>query len=524
MKLIRKLAALAIIACILLTPGLSCADETEGSSIRIYTEEEQEALARRFSAVPYAKTLKALPYDAPVMVQRFGADPFALVYDGRVYLYMTADILERKADGTVKDNTYSRICTLNVLSSSDLINWTDHGWVRAAGTGGAARWGGNSWAPAVACKEIDGKMKFFLYFANGGNGIGVLQSDSPTGPFTDPLGKALISRQTPNCANVTWLFDPAVFVDEDGSAYIYFGGGIPQGKEAAPGTARVAKLGDDMISLDGEPVVLDVPYLFEDSGINRIGDTYYYSYCTNWQVSASARKQYGFDNAQIVYMTGDDPMGPFTPGGVILKNPGAYYGCYGNNHHCIFQFRDEWYIAYHTQMLEQPLGISGGYRSTSISRITVNEDGSIPTLQNVKRDSLEQVGAFDPYQRTNAATMSTAAGVSTRPVDAMNPCGEMMLCDIGPGEWVALRGVDFAESASTFTAVIEQKAGCAGGIEIKLDKLNGPVVGYLTWDAPETDVAVTLTARLTAECQGVHNLLFVFDGEGYDIRSWQFGK
>ena len=57
-----------------------------------------------------------------------------------------------------------------------------------------------------------------------------MTSDSPTGPFEDPLGEALINNHTPNCADVIWIFDPAVLVDDDGRAYLYFGGGVPEGQ------------------------------------------------------------------------------------------------------------------------------------------------------------------------------------------------------------------------------------------------------------------------------------------------------
>ena len=120
-----------------------------------------------------------------------------------------------------------------------------------------------------------------------GAGIGVLTADSPTGPWTDPIGKGLITRQVPNCANVLWLFDPAVLVDDDGTGYLYFGGGVPEGKAADPGNARVVKLGDDMISLAGDPVKVNAPYLFEDSGIHKYKDKYYYTYCSNWNVDAA---------------------------------------------------------------------------------------------------------------------------------------------------------------------------------------------------------------------------------------------
>ena len=103
----------------------------------------------------------------------------------------------------------------------------------------------------MAAKEIDGRKQYFVYFANGGNGIGVLRGDSPTGPFTDPLGHALVSRATPGCADVTWLFDPAVLVDEDGSAYLYFGGGIPSGREADP---CAVEAGRDMIAPAIQPL------------------------------------------------------------------------------------------------------------------------------------------------------------------------------------------------------------------------------------------------------------------------------
>lgn len=509
-----------LLRCLTLILALLAVCPAATAEARRYTALEADALSSRFAALTPAPTLKAIGYDAPVMTQRLGADPWALVDGDRVYLYMTADVVERGADGAAKQNSYSKINRLNVVSSSDLINWTDHGSIAAAGYTGAAKWGGNSWAPAVAAKEIDGRKQYFVYFANGGNGIGVLRGDSPTGPFTDPLGHALVSRATPGCADVTWLFDPAVLVDEDGSAYLYFGGGIPSGREADPGTARVVRLGDDMISLAGDPQPLAVPYLFEDSGINRIGDTYYYSYCTNWSVSPAARRSYGFDSAQIVYMTSSSPMGPFTPGGVVLKNPGSYYGCYGNNHHCIFSFRGEWYIAYHTQLLEKPMGISGGYRATSVSRITVREDGSIPTLQVIRRDSLPQAGCFDPYTTVSAATMATMGGVTTVPAEEGVSCGDMVLSGIHDGSWVALRGVDFGAGASSFTATIRTRA-CAGAIQLRLDSLSGDIIGYLDWDG-SCEGTQTLTACLTGAVEGVHDLVMVFAGEGYQAESWRF--
>lgn len=502
-------------------------ENAKTEDVAMKSQELEEKWKEAFETLTLADTLKSIGYNAPVMTQRLGADPYAIVYEGRVYLYMTGDVIEYEADGvTSKSNSFSKINKLCVISSDDLTNWTDHGTIYAAGSDGAAKWGNNAWAPAVAYKEIDGKMKFFIYFANGGNGIGVLESDSPVGPFTDPLGKALISRATPNCSNVNWLFDPAVLVDEDGSAYLYFGGGVPEGKEENPGTGRVVKLGEDMISLACEPVTMDTPYLFEDSGINKINGTYYYSYCSNWNVSAEGTKKYGFSNAQIVYMTSDNPMGPFTMGGVVLKNPGTYFGCYGNNHHCMFEFNGEWYIAYHTQILEQPLGVSGGYRCTHIAKLSINEDGSISTVPSADRYSLKQTKYLNPYERVEAETMATMGGVSTTQegmVSKTYGSGNMALTEIASGAWVALYGVDFGENGATkFMAAIKAQEGQNGALQIRLDSLQGEIVGYLEIGAKTEKAYHEITTELLKNVTGVHKLVFVFYGEGYQIDYWKF--
>ncbi|KHF34464.1 Arabinoxylan arabinofuranohydrolase precursor [Paenibacillus sp. P1XP2] len=133
----------------------------------------------------------------PLVAHKFGADPYVLVFNGRVYLYNTDDVLEYDEQGEVKENSYSTINRISVISSDDLANWTDHGVIQVAGPEGAAKWATQSWAPAAAHKRIDGKDRFFLYFANNASGIGVLTSDSPTGPWVDPIGRPLIARDTP---------------------------------------------------------------------------------------------------------------------------------------------------------------------------------------------------------------------------------------------------------------------------------------------------------------------------------------
>ncbi len=509
-------------------PVFSVAEED--GAVRVAEEGTQEETemtdwAEKFTGIQLQKAYKPVMDHNPVMTQRFGADPYALVYDGRVYLYMTGDHLTYDASGALTDNNYGDIRTINVISSADLVNWTDHGSVYAASEQGAAKWGGNSWAPAAAYKNIDGKDRFFLYFANSGNGIAVLTADSPVGPFTDPIGKALISRQTPTCGEVTWLFDPAVLMDEDGSAYIYFGGGVPSPEKAAdPGTARVAKLGADMISLDGDPVPIEnVKYLFEDSGINRMGDTYYYSYCSNFSMTEEARKELGFSDGEIVIMKSDSPMGPFETVRGVLRNPGSFFGRGGNNHHCIFCFEGTWYIAYHARLLEEAMDLTGGYRSTNIDLLRFDAEG-VPAASAGTKSGVEQVGHLDPFAVTPAVTMATGAGVDTRPYgEIAETCGsgDMALTGIGDGSWTCVIGADFGEGASsvTFEAVGEGR----GAIRISQDTPTGKVLGIIPVEAPGKE-AKKITGSLDESISGVHNLFFTFVGEGYELLSWQFAR
>ena len=456
----------------------------------------------------------------PVMVQRFGADPWAMVYKDRVYLYMTGDDPAVQEGEKPRVNDYSNIVTLRVLSSGDLVNWTDHGSVRAAGANGAARWARNSWAPCAAWKNISGQDKFFLYFANSGGGIGVLTADSPTGPFADPLGKALISRNTPACAGVTWLFDPAVMVDEDGSAYLYFGGGIPAEKAEDPGTARMVKLGDDMVSLDGDPIPFNPPWLFEDSGINRFGDIYVYSYCTNFNVPAAGSRQ-GFSGGEIVYMTAENPLGPYTYAGRILKNPGSFFGVGGNNHHCMFSFRGKWYITYHAATLDKAMGWNAGYRSTFIDHLALSEEG-LPLPSRGTYAGVEQQQAFDPYTVVPGSTAVTMAGVTTELAheeDRKYGTGSMAAVSMAPGGWIAVAGVDFGNQGASAVR-ITARSETPGSIEVMSGSADGIHIATLDVEACEEDTEIR--AEIQGPLTGKHDLYFRFTESSMQLIEWQF--
>lgn len=473
-------------------------------------------LSSYFAGVNLTKGYKAQSDHNPLFTQRFGADPCAMVYDDEVYIYMTNDVLEYK-NGALIENSYSQINTINCVSSKDMVNWTDHGTMKVAGRRqnlGPANWASCSWAPTACHAKINGKEKFFLYFANNGSGIGVVTSDCPWGPWTDPIGKELVSRNTPTCSSVTWLFDPAVLVDDDGTGYIYFGGGVPSGKQADPGTARVAKLGKDFISIDGTPAQINPPYLFEDAGINKIGGKYVYSYCSNWNCTGNP-----MSNAEICYMTATNPMGTFKYSGVAYANQGAFLSGQngGNNHHSMFKFKDKWYMTYHARLLQNAMNICPGnnlnYRSTHVDYVNVNESNGTITKSKGSVAGVAQVGSLNPYERQEAETMAWMGGVDTEYGGS-----NMLVTKIDKGDWIGVAGVDFGTGASVFTARVSSRAKQC--IKLCIGKNTGDVIGYL--EVPNTNGQLQdVTAKLNTSVSGKHDLFFIFSGE-FQFDSWQF--
>jgi len=460
--------------------------------------------AADFNGINLTKGYKDTKNHNPIITQKYSADPGVMVYNDRVYVYSTHDGLPQK--NIPAKNVYSKITELNIMSSSDMVNWSDHGTFKIAGSGGVARWASNSWAPSAAHKKINGKEKFFLYFANNASGIGVVVSDSPIGPWTDPLGRALITKSTPNC-NVEWLFDPAVFVDDNGTGYLYFGGGVPAGKDANPGTIRAVKLGNDMISLAGTAVNINAPWVFEDSGIHKLGNTYYYSYCINW-----SNGPYG--NAKIGYMTSNSPLGPFTFKGTCFNNPSDFFGTGGNNHHTIIPFKDKLYIFYHCEWLnKQAYGSQLGYRTTHVDVMPVS--GS--NLGNAKGTltGVSQLHSFNPYVLNYFNTMAWEAGINV--YGTGNP-----VVSYNRGDWTGIARVDFGTLAKSITV----EAGSANGatIRVAIGSPTGSTIGFVT--IPPTGGAFKykkVTAPIMDKATGVKNLFFIASADVV-LNTFQFSK
>lgn len=496
----------------------------EKKSYDPYTpSKEQDANTDNLQLTKSFSEQKGMIGNNPLITQDFMADPTAVEYDGRLYVFGTADKMETDSKGNVISNSYNT-CELRCISSADLVNWTDHGTIKV---NEVATWAKHSWAPTICKREEKNGTMFYLYFANGGDGIGVLRSKSPLGPWEDPSGKRLISRDTPNCSSseVPWLFDPAVLVDDDGTGYLYFGGGTGTDSEH-PKSARVVKLGEDMCSLVSDPEELDPYYLFEDSEINKINGTYVYSYCTNWKVPSGDETT---GSCCIAFMTSDKPMSGFEYQKQLFANPGSVFGNYYNNHHKLIQFKGQWYIIYHTTMLEETAyGTKQGYRTLHMDKLNVGEDsnGKLTIEAKATYGGLSAVVQLNPYIECDASTMAWNGGLRTKESESQN---KMVVDSIHTGDWLGVSSVDFSEEGANCIRIQAASEKESGKIEVWLD---GPEVAKNGKKVAEVDVKPTgggdvyeeIRANLAQSVTGEHDVYFVFRGKDYHISSWRFEK
>ncbi|MBK8476022.1 MAG: carbohydrate-binding protein [Opitutaceae bacterium] len=427
--------------------------------------------------------------DYPIVAHRYLADPGALVHDGRVYLYCSND------DDNPTAGDYA-MKSIVCVSSCDLKNWTDHGEVLRVPL--AATWAAHSWAPAA----IERNGKFFLYFGNGGSGIGVASSTSPTGPFADAKGSVLINSATPGVMPATnmWIFDPAVFIDDDGQAYLYFGGN-------GESNVRVIRLAADMVTTTGAAITLTAPAFFEASWMHKRNGLYYFSYSTNPSTGL-----------RIDYMTSASPTSGFTYGGIVAGQPPSNNN---NNHHAVFQLAGAWYHAYHNRSVATQAGIPTGYRrNLAIERLTYAQDGSIQQV-GYSTDGVAQTALLNPYARVEAETMAAQSGIET------GPCSEggMNLTDLQSGDWVKVRGVNFGSAgAYGFNARVASAAE-GGAIELRLDSPTGTLIGTCPLPATGSPQAWTTTSCAVTGATGAHDLYLRFTGTSPSLGGvnwWQF--
>lgn len=427
------------------------------------------------------------------------ADPTAVEYNGRLYVYGTNDQLEFNT-GDKNNNTYGKINQLVCMSTDDLVNWTFHGTIDVKAV---CKWCWTSWAPSIVKREeANGKTYFYMYFTNGASGIGVMKASSPLGPWTDPIGKALIDGSTPGRGTQSNIIDPGVCVDDEGNGWLTFGGGDPNknGSHLIPGNARIVKLGKNMASLASEIKEIPAPFHFEANELNYVDGKFIFTYSGGWSPNSGEWNGYSGKNGypcpsacSIMAMSTDDPLnGEWKYNGEVLKNPGQFGYPYGNNHSHIQDFQGQWYMIYHTQELIKSWGYNSGYRSIAMNKITWNT-----TKKQFNTATMSGTGItmpkdvyVDPFEKVEAETMSNGSGITAT---ATAGAGRQLITSIDAGDWIQVRGVKLDRAAKSITlrvkgaGTLELRAGNSTSGAIPITALasatfSRPTLGEVTVD------------------------------------------
>jgi arabinoxylan arabinofuranohydrolase len=283
---------------------------------------------------------------------------------------------------------------------------------------------------------------------------------------------------------------------------MYFGGN-------GESNIRVIKLGSDMISTVGSATTMTAPRFFEASYMHKYKGKYYFTYASNFSQGAS----------KIEYMMSDKPTTGFTYKGVLLPQPPDNYS--NNNHHTVVEFNGKWYVVYHNRNLAKQRGVEPAYqRNVAIDEMFYNSDGTIkqvvPTV-----DGLKQLKYVNPYVKNSAVTMYKESGTETEECTEDGRCVSF----IQNGDWIQVKGVDFGQSGATGFEARVASATNGGNIEIRLDGVNGKLVG--TCSVPGTGGWHTVTTKTCdiSGATGVHDVFFRFTGSGdylMNFSSWKF--
>ena len=440
----------------------------------------------------------------PVIRDQFTADPTARVFNNKVYLYPSHDIVppagQRKDWFCMED--------YHVFSSENLTDWTDHGvivtqnkvpWVRPNSY--------SMWAPD--CVERNGK--YYFYFPstpNGpmrGFGVGVAIADSPEGPF--------IPEPEP-IKGINGI-DPCVLLASDGNAYIFWGAGRcaklkPNMKELADDTpTEKVKWGEREFEMKGVNCLKDLPnrqaegpFAFEANG------WYYLTY------------PYVREKTEVLgYAMSKNPMGPYEYKGLIMAEHAN--GCW-TNHHSIINYKGQWYLFYHRNWFSPR---DDKRRSVCIEKLSFNADG---TIQEVK-PTMRGVGINQATEKIEIDRYSEASNdVTTAIIDTVNTLRGYQATLPQKGSWLKYNDVDFNCITDAYL-IVNAKAGGNTEFSIREKTAKGRVIAHVsmnvitqmgTFRRDQSGQWLTQSVALEYVPKGVTDLVITCDGDADVSVNW----
>ena len=438
----------------------------------------------------------------PLFQTKYTADPSPLVVGDTLFLYTSHDASpEDIPDENEKSSAGFFMYDWLLWSTTDMVNWTEHGAVASLKDFPWRSRENGAWA----IQTVERNGKYYLYAPLHGHGIGVLESDSPYGPFKDPLGKPLVWDQS------NWFdIDPSVYTDDDGQAYMYWGN---------PHTFW-AKLGEDMTSLTSEVNKLPhIPNYQEGPWFYKRNGHYYLGFASTCCPEA------------LGYAMSDSPTGPWEWKGYIMKPTQRDRG----NHPGIVDYKGHSYVfGQNYDLMHLETFVHHERRSVSATEITYNADGTIQEVPYwLDQKPMKQLHWLNPYKRVEAETMawgyglkSAKMGIENTGVVADMPTStgkkNMYIYDINNGEYIKLRGVDFGKGAKQFNIAAASTGGVT--VNLRLDSNKGPVVGTVTIGKTGSVEKYRVFSGKVKNVAGVHDLYICFDKASGDVRLdyWQF--
>jgi arabinoxylan arabinofuranohydrolase len=502
-----------LLSTVVVMSFLGCREFVEAQTNADKPKEVKENLAEKFANVSPKLTSDNAN---PLLDFIFTADPTAVEYNGRIYVYATNDHQQYEHVGKDGKNTYEHIRTLVMMSSDDMVNWTYHGLINTAEL---APWNQNSWAPSITSRlEADGKTHFYLYYSNSGGGSAMLTSTSPVGPWKDPLGKNIVDRSVPG-VDCDAPFDPGVVIDDQGTGWLSFGGGTPK-TDYMPGNSRIVKLGADMISLASDVAKIPAPYFFEASELNFINGTWVYTFNTSWK----ERTEWPYNNIDkptgccMSYMTSKTPLNSdsWIYRNNYFKNAGEYnVGPWTNNHTHLFKFKGKYYIAYHAMYLQDYFGTKGGFRNVGIEEMQVDEKNVNIKMGEATFKGPSQLNPLNPFVLQQAETTAGTSGEVQ--FEAVGKPGNMVAKGKADKQCLMVRGADFSKQIpEKFEARVKGK----GKIDVYVNNLKGtPLVSLICNGKEWTTLSEKIVGKID---KGVGNIYFVFEGKDFVFDEWKF--
>ena len=441
----------------------------------------------------------------PLFQTKFTADPSPLVVGDTLFLYTSHDASpEDIPDENEKGSAGFFMYDWLLWSTTDMVNWTEHGAVASLKDFPWRSRENGAWAIQTVARN----GKYYLYAPLHGHGIGVLVADSPYGPFKDPLGKPLVWDQS------NWYdIDPSVYTDDDGQAYMYWGN---------PHTFY-AKLNDDMTSLKSEVVKLPhIKHYQEGPWFYKRNGHYYCAFASTCCPEA------------LGYAMSDSPTGPWEWKNYIMRPTLRDRG----NHPGICDFKGHSYVfGQNYDLMHLDTFIHHERRSVSGTEITYNEDGTIQQVPYwLDQEPMKQLCWLNPYERVEAETMawgyglkSAKMGIENTGVVADMPTStgkkNMYIFDINDGEFIKLRGVDFGEKgAKKFSITAASTGACK--VTLRVDGQEGSVIGEAEISKTgDVEKYKTFSAK-TTDVKGVHDLYLCFSNTNGDTRLdwWTFNN